>query len=167
MKRTLAILASSLAVAGCMSQPGLRTFTGDGEKNEVPARVDLIRSNAFYASIAKPVRLFPMVYVDNNKVVVDQEPIHVLADEGVRQPVFITWSIGDGGSYFPSDQSVTVTWVSGPRYSNFICNRQGPEPATKIKCRITRPAGASRYSYSITVSDGSATYTNDPYIASD
>ena len=171
IKTITILIAAVLLLAGCASPPGLSVAASDATTSDeaftLPMRARLIRTNPFFASLVKPVRLFAMVYVDDGKVVIDQEPIHVHANEGVNQKVKITWTLGDSGYFFPDDQSVTITVQSGPPPISVDCFRAGQPPAISFICRIMRPARPAKYSYSITVSDGTTLYHGDPYIASD
>src|SRR5450755_3583993 len=156
MKTITILIAAVLLLAGCASPPGLSVAAVDASASDEafspPLRARLIRTNPFYASLAKPVRLFPMVYVDNGKVVIDQEPIHVYVNEGAVQKVKITWSLGDSGYFFPDDQSVTISVQSGPAPIDVDCFRAGQQvPATSFICRFKRRPGPAKYSYTVTV----------------
>jgi hypothetical protein len=118
------------------------------------------------AALARPDRLNPIVYVEDSRVVVDQEPVHIKSGEGVGGPIIIVWSIGDAGYYFP-DKGVDAKWESGFKPKKIDCSPRGKTPYTIFICVITRPAGNAKYVYTITVTNGKDTYTSDPYIAND
>jgi hypothetical protein len=172
MKNYLLGIAVVTLVAGCASN----LTTKDG--NESPgmkeegirplSRAWFIRYNPFVAALARPNHLYPMVYVDDSKVIVDQEPVHVRVNEGHAQPVKIEWTIGDDGYFFPGN-GVVITVESGPPPipNPPDCFPQGQTPYKTFICRYKRPDGKARYSYTITVTDGTNTYTSDPYIAND
>jgi hypothetical protein len=169
---SLTIATLVILLTGCMSYPTARE--GDNESLRAKdegirpfSRIWYIRNNPFMAALARPLRLFPIVYVEDSQVIVDQEPIHVKPDEGQAQRVKIEWSIGESGYFFPDDDSVVIRVESGPAPVNPTCFRQGPSPATTFICHYKRPRGKSKYSYTIKVSDGTRTYLSDPYIAND
>jgi hypothetical protein len=146
--------------SSALKEEGLRPFS----------RAWFIRYNPFVAALARPVRLYAFVYVEGSRIIVDQEPVHVLSDEGVTDPIMITWLIGDTGYSFPDKDSIYLSNVeSGPAYTSFKCSGQGQAPYTILKCLLKRSAsGNSKYRYTIKLTgpDGKP-YNSDPYIAND
>ncbi len=167
----LVVAALALLLTGCTAAVKDRNseslvFRDDGVNPS--ARAWLIRNDPFVAALARPVRLYPTVYVEDSRVIVDQEPVHVKMGEGQASLVKIEWTIGDAGYSFPDDNSVVITAVSGPPPINPPeCKTKGPRPYQTIVCRYKRPPGSAKYVYTITVTDGTYPYHSDPYIAND
>jgi hypothetical protein len=171
MKKTVMVIAGFvLVLAGCAAPRTAERESlvfRDGAVDPT-ARVWFIRNDPFVAAFAKPIRLYPTVYVDNGKVVVDTEPIHVIAGEGQVTAVKIEWSIGDSGYYFADDNGVVIKAISGPPPTDVDCHRKGPGPMkTVLACSYKRQAGPAKYLYTITITDGHYPYVSDPYIAND
>jgi hypothetical protein len=173
MKKYLLVFAVAALATGCASN----LTTKDGNESSAVkeeglrpfSRAWLIRYNPFVAALARPVRLYVFVYVDvdGSRIIVDQEPVHVLYNEGVSEPIMITWLIGDAGSYFPDKDSIYLSNVDSG--TSLKCSGQGQAPYTILKCLLKRSAsGKSKYSYTIKLTgpDGKP-YTSDPYIAND
>jgi hypothetical protein len=177
MKKYLLIFAVAALVTGCASNLTTKDSSDPGAREEAIkpfSRAWLIRYNPFVAALARPVRLYIFVYVDGSRIIVDQEPVHVLYDEGVTEPIMITWLIGGTTGYsFPDKDSIYLSSVeSGPAYTSFKCSGQGQAPYTILKCLLKRSAGGkSKYSYTIKLTDPNdpknKPIQSDPYIAND
>ena len=170
MKKYFLVIAAVAFVAGCASYATTKEGSdspGMKEESIRPfSRAWFIRYNPFVAALVRPDRLNPIVYVEDSRVVVDQEPVHIKSGEGVGGPIIIVWSIGDAGYYFP-DKGVDARWESGLKPNKIECSPRGKKPYTIFMCVITRPRGDAKYVYTITVTNGTDTYTSDPYIAND
>jgi len=122
-----------------------RTITVTGTEGFLPS------------SVTQPNPHQPNVFMVNDKIVLDQEPVRpVVEQDGVYQ---VTWALAYGGKYsFPSDTA--ITFASGA--PSLQCVR-GPRNKS-INCAITKPTTLpAHWKYTITVQhDSGATQTLDP-----
>jgi len=93
---------------------------------------------------------------DDAYIIVDQEPIYVVADTPS-----IAWAVADNSNYyFASDEAISI---QPPRPNGFRCSRPAVSRPQVITCTYERVHN-KKYIYTVTVSDGTRTLKSDPSI---
>ena len=156
MKKTALVSAATiLLLSACQSIPEYQLL-GDAP--------------AFHMA-AKPDAELAEVWVDNGRIVVNQEPIYARDDpdtahlptSDTRKKKKVTWLL-DSDYTFPADNAIVLcpsAKTCTTRPSDPDCQRHGMR---KVVCTYRWAPRNTQYHYSITVIDGTNTLHLDPSI---
>ena len=158
----IAVVSLSFVVAGCA---GVRV--GGPEAVKVgPRSVTVSGLEGFNASaIRPPDPNYPLVFVVNGGIVVDQEPVR--PPRPGAPTVAITWSLDSEGPYvFPDDAAITFPDVPGSeRPGSPGCAVRMPKKKS-ITCWYDTPGNPRKFKYTLRVvhQNGSEPPLLDPWI---
>lgn len=115
--------------------------------------------------ISKPDREFPNVWIIDNAIVVDQEPIRV--PRGVNR-VRILWALERSSEYSFPENAITIAATPGSApLENVNCGAFGAQRRGYL-CTFDRAPGRAVYKYSIRVNRGGTSLESlDPQIMTD
>jgi hypothetical protein len=121
----------------------------------------------FNALVVKPPNPNgPNVFVINNYIVVDQEPVRPNASQG---QVIIIWRLDSSESspyFFPDDDAIKLqAGDSNPLPSDLACGAVGSKKRAFV-CAYTKPESARQWKYRVRVKNGAGTDPTplDPWV---
>jgi hypothetical protein len=150
MRTSLVTVFVVLILSGCASQ----TIGGPekipiGNKTVTVTGLDGFNS----VTVQAPQSNGPNVFIDNNAIVIDQEPVR---PKDTDRLVIVVWRLGSGSSYsFENDEAIKLQASLGnPLPSDLQCGVAGAKKKAFV-CVYTRPAEARKWKYRIAVKNAS------------